>query len=112
MGLEGIENLTPFGLTYFDFEGTELMVSRTGFTGDLGYELWIDPDHAEVLWDRLFAAGELRGIQAMGSDALELLRIEAGFHPGRRRFPAGHGSRAPDPYPLTLRTGSGLAGEL
>ena len=79
MGLDGIENLTPFGITWFDFEGTELMVSRTGFTGDLGYELWIDPDHAEVLWDRLFAAGELRGIRAMGSDALELLRIEAGF---------------------------------
>jgi aminomethyltransferase len=79
MGLDGIENLKPFGLAYFDFEGTELMVSRTGFTGDLGYELWIDPDHAEVLWDRLFAAGELRGIKAMGSDALELLRIEAGF---------------------------------
>ena len=79
MGLAGIENLTPFGLTYFDFEGTELLVSRTGFTGDLGYELWIDPDHAEVLWDRLFAAGELRGIRAMGSTALEMLRIEAGF---------------------------------
>jgi aminomethyltransferase len=79
MGLDGIENLTPFGLAYFDFEGTELMVSRTGFTGDLGYELWIDPDYAEVLWDRLFAAGELRGIKAMGSEALELLRIEAGF---------------------------------
>lgn len=79
MGLEGIENLKPFGLTYFDFEGFELMVSRTGFTGDLGYELWVDPDHAEVLWDRLFAAGDLRGIRAMGSDALELLRIEAGF---------------------------------
>jgi aminomethyltransferase len=70
MGLAGIENLTPFGLAYFDFEGTRLMVSRTGFTGDLGYELWIDPDHAELLWDRLFAAGELRGIKAMGSDAL------------------------------------------
>ena len=79
MGLAGIENLTPFGLTRFDFEGTELMVSRTGFTGDLGYELWIDPDHAEVLWDRLFEAGELHGIRALGSDALELLRIEAGF---------------------------------
>jgi aminomethyltransferase len=79
MGLDGIENLTPFGITWFDFEGIELMVSRTGFTGDLGYELWIDPDHAEVLWDRLFDAGKLRGILAMGSDALELLRIEAGF---------------------------------
>jgi aminomethyltransferase len=79
MGLEGIENLTPFGLTYFDFEGVELMVSRTGFTGDLGYELWIGPEHAELLWDRLFDAGKHRGIVAMGSDALELLRIEAGF---------------------------------
>ena len=83
MGLSGIENLTPFGLTYFDFPtehgNTRLMVSRTGFTGDLGYELWIDPDHAELLWDRLFEAGKLRGIMAMGSDALELLRIEAGF---------------------------------
>jgi len=79
MGLNGIENLTPFGLTCFDFEGFELMVSRTGYTGDLGYELWVDPDHAEVLWDRLFEAGELRGIRAMGSQALDLLRIEAGF---------------------------------
>ena len=79
MGLEGIENLTPFGLTYFDFEGSSLMVSRTGYTGDLGYELWVDPDHAEALWDRLFEAGELRGIRAMGSEALELLRVEAGF---------------------------------
>ena len=79
MGLKGIENLTPFGLEYHDFEGMELMVSRTGFTGDLGYELWIEPDHAEHLWDRLFEAGALRGIRAMGSRALELLRIEAGF---------------------------------
>ncbi len=79
MGLADVESLTPFGLDYFDFEGVELMVSRTGFTGDLGYELWIDPDHAELLWDRLFEAGSTRGIRAMGSDALEMLRIEAGF---------------------------------
>jgi aminomethyltransferase len=79
MGLTGVENLTPFGMTWFNFEGKDLMVSRTGFTGDLGYELWIDPEHAELLWDRLFEAGDLRGIKAMGSDALELLRIEAGF---------------------------------
>ena len=79
MGLDGIENLTPFGLAWFDFEGRELMVSRTGYTGDLGYELWVDADHAELLWDRLFEAGELHGIMPMGSEALELLRIEAGF---------------------------------
>ncbi len=79
MGLAGIENLTPFGMASFDFEGTRLLVSRTGYTGDLGYELWIDPDQAERLWDRLFETGELHGIRAMGSQALDLLRIEAGF---------------------------------
>ncbi len=79
MGLSGIENMKPFGLEHYLFEGTELMVSRTGFTGDLGYELWIDPDYAVVLWDRLFEAGKLYGIQPIGEEALGLLRIEAGF---------------------------------
>ncbi len=79
MGLAGIELLKPFGLSYFSFEGAELMVSRTGYTGDLGYELWIDPSHAEVLWDRLFEAGQLHNISPMGGDALEMVRIEAGF---------------------------------
>ncbi len=79
MGLTGIENMKPFGLEHYLFEGTELMVSRTGFTGDLGFELWIDPDYAVDLWDRLFEAGKLYGIQPIGEEALGLLRIEAGF---------------------------------
>jgi len=79
LGLDGIENLKPFGLTNFDFEGTDLMVSRTGFTGDLGYELWIQAEKAEALWDALFAAGENHGIRAIGTAALEESRIEAGF---------------------------------
>ena len=101
MGLSGIENLKPFGLQHFEFGGAELMVSRTGFTGDLGYELWIEPDHALALWDALFEAGELRGIRAVGSEAYEMARIEAGFlqagtdfisatelvRPGRARSP-------------------------
>jgi len=79
MGLKGIENMKPFGLDHFQFEGTELMVSRTGFTGDLGYELWIDPAFAEMLWDRLFEAGADLGIRPIGEEALRLLRVEAGF---------------------------------
>jgi len=79
MGITGLEELKPFGLTHLDFQGTELMVSRTGFTADLGYELWIDPKKAEALWDALFEAGELYGIRAIGTHALELARIEAGF---------------------------------
>jgi aminomethyltransferase len=86
MGLEGVENITPFGLAHFDLEGTELMVSRTGYTGDLGYELWIDPDHAGMLWDRLFEAGRDLGIMPLGSLALNLLRIEAGFILGKEAF--------------------------
>jgi len=79
MGLDGLEDLKPFGLTNFDFEGADLMVSRTGFTGDLGYELWIEPGKAEPLWDALFEAGRFYGIRAMGTHALELARVEAGY---------------------------------
>ncbi|MDH3337518.1 MAG: aminomethyltransferase family protein, partial [Gammaproteobacteria bacterium] len=79
MGLDGLAELKPFGLMNFDFDGADLMVSRTGFTGDLGYELWIEPAKAELLWDALFEAGKLHGIRAMGTHALELARIEAGY---------------------------------
>ncbi|MDH4072891.1 MAG: aminomethyltransferase family protein [Gammaproteobacteria bacterium] len=79
LGLDGLENLKPFGLATFDFSGAELMVSRTGFTGDLGYELWISPDKAIELWDALFEAGKLHGIRAIGTHALDHARIEAGF---------------------------------
>ena len=79
MGLDGLQRLKPFGLARFPFDGGELLVSRTGFTGDLGYELWVAPDHAETLWDALFDAGRNHLIRPMGTAALELARIEAGF---------------------------------
>ena len=90
MRLEGIENMKIFDIRQFSFEGTQLTVSRTGFTGDLGYELWVDPGHAEILWDRLFEAGHLHGIQAMGDEALQMLRIEAGFIQCRHDFMPAH----------------------
>ncbi|HEY5775079.1 MAG TPA: aminomethyltransferase family protein [Xanthomonadales bacterium] len=96
MGLEGIENMKPFDIGQFPFEDTQLTVSRTGFTGDLGYELWINPANAEALWDRLFAAGELHGIKAMGDEALQMLRVEAGFIQARHEFMPAH---------TTVRTG-------
>jgi aminomethyltransferase len=78
MGLD-VAELKPFGLVHCDFEGSELTVSRTGFTGDLGYELWLEPGKAEALWDSLFEAGKLYGIRAIGTEALEQARIEAGY---------------------------------
>jgi aminomethyltransferase len=79
IGCTGVEKLAPFGISYFQFAGTELMVSRTGFTGDLGYELWIEPQFALELWDALFDKGRVHGIRPMGTHALEVARIEAGF---------------------------------
>jgi aminomethyltransferase len=79
LGLAGVGELAPFGMRAFPFAGGELLVSRTGFTGDLGYELWIAPERAELLWDRLFEAGAFYGIKPMGTHALEMSRIEAGF---------------------------------
>lgn len=73
----GVERLKPFDLAHFELLGAELMISRTGFTGDLGYELWMDPRHAAAIWDLLLAAG--RGIRPIGSRALNIARIEAGF---------------------------------
>ncbi|APE43226.1 glycine cleavage system protein T [Sulfitobacter alexandrii] len=58
---------------------TDLWISRTGFTGDLGYELWVPWDKALPLWDRLWDAGHHWGLRAVGYDALHIARIEAGF---------------------------------
>jgi aminomethyltransferase len=79
LGLTGVEQLKPFDLAHFESKGRPIMVSRTGFTGDLGYELWMQPDHAIGIWDDLMEVGRSRGLRAIGSQALNLARIEAGF---------------------------------
>jgi aminomethyltransferase len=78
-GFVGVERLEPFEIGTFEADGVSLMVSRTGFTGDLGYELWMDPGTAETVWDLLMAAGHTRAIRPIGSRALNIARIEAGF---------------------------------
>lgn len=79
LGLAGVERLKPFDIGSFALEGRALTLSRTGFTGDLGYEVWMDPRDAELVWDRLMDAGRTRGIRPLGSRALNIARIEAGF---------------------------------
>ena len=54
-------------------------VSRTGYTGDLGYELWVQADQAVELWDALVAAGKPFGIRPAGMIALDVVRLEAGL---------------------------------
>ena len=79
MGLQGIEEARPFDIRHFPFHDDTLMVSRTGFTGDLGYELWVRKELALQLWDELYAAGADYGIQPFGEEALNMARLEAGF---------------------------------
>lgn len=78
-GFSGVERLKPFDLADFAHENGTVTISRTGFTGDLGYELFVDATSALSLWDRLWQAGRLRGLNAIGYKALNRARIEAGF---------------------------------
>ncbi|HEY9547985.1 MAG TPA: aminomethyltransferase family protein, partial [Kiloniellaceae bacterium] len=75
-GLGRLAGLRPFGVTAAE---AGLTVSRTGFTGDLGYELWMPQNQALAVWDRLWAAGRDFGLRPIGYAALDLARIEAGF---------------------------------
>jgi aminomethyltransferase len=75
-------------LGYFRRRGTAIKagrkklrvdVSRTGYTGDLGYELWIAADHAVAVWDALWTAGRDHAIRPAGMLALDVVRLEAGL---------------------------------
>ncbi|MCH8867460.1 MAG: aminomethyl transferase family protein [Proteobacteria bacterium] len=79
MGLHGIETAKPFDIRNFTFHSGTLMVSRTGFTGDLGYELWVKSELGLELWDDLYSAGADFGIQPFGEAATNMARLEAGF---------------------------------
>ena len=60
-------------------DGLPVIVSRTGYTGELGYELWCHPQDATSLWDAVWEAGSAHGLVPLGLDALDILRIEAGL---------------------------------
>ena len=68
-----------FRLTSAILATVPLLVSRTGYTGDLGYELWFSSEHAERIWDVLMEKGRGLGIKPAGMLALDIARLEAGF---------------------------------
>ncbi|MET1011901.1 MAG: aminomethyltransferase family protein, partial [Actinomycetota bacterium] len=79
---------TPFdALGWFRFAvgriggatGVPAVVSRTGYTGELGYEIFCHPRDAVAVWDAVWEAGEKHGLAPLGLDALDILRIEAGL---------------------------------
>jgi aminomethyltransferase len=105
-GLTGVETMKPFDIREFRIEARPVTLSRTGFTGDLGYELWMAPGDALAIWDHLMDAGRLRGIRVIGYAALDMARIEAGFLLPRVDFVSSEThlrpGRARNPYELGL----------
>ena len=74
-----LSGLRYFRLTDARIRGIPVTISRTGYTGDLGYEIWVEADQAIPVWDELSAAGRDYGITPAGIWALDLARIEAGL---------------------------------
>ncbi|MBL0374097.1 aminomethyltransferase family protein [Rhizobium sp. KVB221] len=61
------------------FEGVPIVVSRTGYTGELGYEIFCHPKDAVAVFDAVWQAGEPHGLKPLGLEALDMVRIEAGL---------------------------------
>jgi aminomethyltransferase len=74
-----LDRLKYFATCKAKADGFELYISRTGYTGDLGYELWVENAHALRLYDILMAAGRNYDIRPAGLDALDNTRVEAGL---------------------------------
>ncbi len=66
--------------------GIPVLVSRTGYTGELGFEVFCHPKNAPAVWDAIMTAGAPFGLKPFGFDALDMVRIEAGPRLRRPRF--------------------------
>lgn len=76
---EDINSLKFFWMMDTKLGGIPVSISRTGYTGDLGYEIWMNPDNALAVWDLLIDKGSNFGITPVGLHALDISRIEAGL---------------------------------
>lgn len=108
------------GLKYFRImpvrlRGIPVTVSRTGYTGDLGFEIWVDAEHALPLWDALIEVGAAYGIAPAGILALDIARIEAGLMLIEVDYISARHALIPDqlssPYELDLGWTVGLQKE-
>ena len=79
LNVKNIENLKPFYFDNFDLNGCKVTISRTGFSGDLGYEIWCKNEDAISVWDSLFKFNRDYKVLPAGMNALEMVRVEAGF---------------------------------
>ena len=76
---DSLDSLKFFWMMDTMFNNIPVSISRTGYTGDLGYEIWMDPTDALFIWDLLLEKGNPYGITPTGLHALDIARIEAGL---------------------------------
>ena len=76
---DSLDSLKFFWMMDTTFGDISVSISRTGYTGDLGYEIWMDPKDAIAVWDLLLDKGKSFGITPTGLQALDIARIEAGL---------------------------------
>ncbi|MBM7069420.1 DUF1989 domain-containing protein [Actibacterium sp. 188UL27-1] len=87
-----LDQVKWFGATVarlHDRDGAPFLLTRSGYTGELGYEVFCAKEHALTLWDALMEAGSEHGLVPMGSAALDTIRIEAGLAAAGAEFTAG-----------------------
>ncbi len=101
-----LEKLRYYRFLQSQLDGVPVTISRTGYTGDLGYEVWTPRDHALALWDALISHGKGYGVTPAGLVALDMARIEAGliladvdYTPSRKAMTA---SQTYSPFELGL----------
>jgi aminomethyltransferase len=103
---QDLSGIRYFRLMHTTARGIPITISRTGYTGDLGYEIWLDAANAVPLWDALIEVGTPYGITPAGMLALDIARIEAGLMLLEVDYVSAH--RAPiesqksSPYELNL----------
>ena len=73
------DSLRYYHLTQTEWQSSPLTITRTGYTGDLGFELWVQSNLAPKLWDQLMEIGANYGLMPVGLAALDILRVEAGL---------------------------------
>jgi aminomethyltransferase len=74
-----VDELKYFRLMQNNVDGIPVTISRTGYTGDLGFEIWMDAKDALTIWDALMDAGQDYGITPVGILAMDMARVEAGL---------------------------------
>ena len=95
-----------------EIAGVEIDVTRTGYTGDRGYELWMPVDGALAVWDRLFDIGQRYGIHPCGIRAMDVARVEAGLLLIEVEYSSSHRAIAEEQHYSPYELGFGRLVEL